>query len=205
MVHKLLVVPLLRPSRRATEGSTSDVLNVLLVMRASLAVVLGCTACAAPAISGHFGIQAVDKATRRGVPRVKLTTTTNEVYLTDSAGQAAVPTLGIEGLGVYFKVETDGYDSHADGFGYQGATFTVTAGGNATIQVTRLQKAERLYRLTGQGIYRDSVLLGAPVPIEKPLLNAGVQGQDSILTALFGGVVHWFCEQLTHPCAHPLH
>jgi len=162
----------------------------MVMARRMLAVLLSS---ATPAAGAYFGIHAVDKATGRGVPRVKLTTTTNDVFITDSAGQAAVPTLGIEGLDVWFKIESDGYDAQADGFGFQGVALKVTAGGNTTILLTRTQLAERLYRLTGQGIYRDSVLLGTPVPIAKPLLNAGVQGQDSILTALFGGVVHWFC------------
>ena len=55
------------------------------------------------------GIHVVDKQTRRGVPRVKLTTTTNEVHITDSGGWAAVLTLGIEGQPVWFSVESDGY------------------------------------------------------------------------------------------------
>ena len=142
--------------------------------------------------AGFFGIQVIDQATGRGVPRVKLTTTTNEVWITDSGGQAAVLTTAFEGLSTFFSLESDGYEYAADAFGYRGTSFVVKAGDNATIALTRTQKAERLYRLTGQGIYKDSVLLDAPVPIAEPLLNAGVQGQDSILTVLFGGRVHWF-------------
>ena len=144
------------------------------------------------AVASFFGILVVDKDTGRGVPRVKLTTTTNEVWITDSAGRAAILTTGFEGLDTFFSVESDGYEYAPDMFGYRGTTFTVRAGANATIAVTRKQMAERLYRLTGQGIYKDSVLLGTPVPIAEPLLNAGVQGQDSILTVLFGDRVHWF-------------
>ena len=41
----------------------------------------------------------------------------------------------------------------------------VKAGGKAQIKLKRVNIAERLYRMTGAGIYRDSVLLGLPVPI----------------------------------------
>jgi hypothetical protein len=37
--------------------------------------------------------------------------------------------------------------------------------------------------MTGQGIYRDTLLLGRTPPIALPLLNAGVTGQDGVSTA----------------------
>ena len=40
------------------------------------------------------------------------------------------------------------------------------------LELERRNVAERLYRVTGAGIYRDSVLTGQPVPIKEPLLNA---------------------------------
>ena len=46
--------------------------------------------------------------------------------------------------------------------------------------IRRLNIARRLYRVTGGGIYRDSVLTGDPVPIREPLLNGQVLGQDSV-------------------------
>ena len=173
--------------------ATAAVLHVsgLALAALPMGVPAGRAALRSPAAS-FFGIRVVDKDTGRGVPRVKLTTTTNEVWITDSGGQAAVLTTGYEGLSTFFSVASDGYEYAADGFGYRGTSLTVRGGENTTMIVTRTQKAERLYRLTGQGIYKDSVLLGAPVPIAEPLLNAGVQGQDSILTVLFGGRVHWF-------------
>jgi hypothetical protein len=49
-----------------------------------------------------------------------------------------------------------------------------------------------LARLTGFGIYYDSMLLGVPVAASHPLGNAGVMGQDSPVVARFGGKLHWF-------------
>lgn len=139
-----------------------------------------------------FGIHVVDKKTGRGVPRVKLTTTTNEVYITDSGGWAAVLTPGYEGQPVWFAVESDGYSYPSNPLGGAGVALTVVGGKNKTIEVTRTQKAERLYRLTGAGVYRDSVLLGLNAPTARPLLNGGVQGQDTVFTVLFDGAIRWF-------------
>ncbi len=38
----------------------------------------------------------------------------------------------------------------------------------------RTNKAERLYRVTGNGLYRDSLLLGIPTPAPLNIGNAGV-------------------------------
>jgi hypothetical protein len=65
------------------------------------------------------------------------------------------------------------------------------AGGSAKLKIKRLNIAERLYRITGQGIYRDTVLLGRKPPIEQPLLNAEVTGQDGILNAIYKGKLYW--------------
>ena len=99
---------------------------------------------------------------------------------------------GRQGLRVYFGISSDGYEVHANGFGMRGTQVTLTAGGNATVAMTRTQLAERLYRLTGFGVYFDSALLGLPAPSAHPLLNAGVLGQDSILLVQFAKQLHWF-------------
>jgi hypothetical protein len=155
-------------------------------------------------VAQHFGVQVVDTQTQRGVPRVKLTAMGSEVFITDSAGWAAIPALGpYEGMETFFRVESDGYEYQKDGFGYPGLALLVVPGANKTLQIVRTQRAERLYRVTGVGVYRDAVLLGQPYPIEKPLLNAGVVGQDTVLSVLFAGQVHWFWGD-TQKLAFPL-
>src|SRR5207244_1497931 len=52
--------------------------------------------------------------------------------------------------------------------------------------------AQRLYRITGAGIYRDSVMVGRKPPIEQPLLNSQITGQDGILNAIYRGKLYWF-------------
>ncbi len=61
-----------------------------------------------------------------------------------------------------------------------------------TSRSSAINIAERLYRITGQGIYRDTVLLGRKAPIAQPLLNGKVTGQDGILNARYGGKLYWF-------------
>src|SRR5204862_4474332 len=61
----------------------------------------------------------------------------------------------------------------------------------------RLNIAERLYRITGQGIYRDTLLLGSNAPIAEPLLNGAVMGQDGILTAIYRSKLYWFYGDTT--------
>ncbi|MEI9894602.1 MAG: hypothetical protein WDN28_12130 [Chthoniobacter sp.] len=72
-----------------------------------------------------------------------------------------------------------------------GQRFTTEPGGRAVLKVKRLNIAERLCRLTGQGIYRDSVLLEEKVPLAAPLTNAGVVGQDSVQSVVYRGRIFW--------------
>ena len=67
-----------------------------------------------------------------------------------------------------------------------------TTGEVATLKIRRVNIAERLYRVTGEGIYLDSVLLGRKPPIEKPLLDAQVVGQDSVQSVVYHGKAHFF-------------
>ncbi len=96
-----------------------------------------------------------------------------------------------------------GYESPDGGFGTRGRAFDVTVGGEAVLKLKRINIAERLYRVTGSGIYRDSVLLGDKPPLAQPLLNAGVLGSDSVVNAVFNGRIHWFWGDTNLP-PHPL-
>jgi hypothetical protein len=59
--------------------------------------------------------------------------------------------------------------------------------------LNRTQAAERIYRLTGGGLYRDSLLTGLSAPIAEPLLSsAGVLGQDSLMGVVYRGKSYWF-------------
>jgi hypothetical protein len=77
------------------------------------------------------------------------------------------------------------------------------AGGKAEIKIRRQQIARRLYRTTGQGIFRDTVLLGEKPPFGDGLLDAGVIGQDTVQTAVYRGRMFWCWGDTDRP-AFPL-
>ncbi len=150
-----------------------------------------------------FEVRVVDEQTGRGVPLIELTTTYNARYVTDSAGRIAFHEPGLMDQEVHFTVRGHGYEYPKDGFGIAGVRLVPTAGGSATVPVRRVNIAERLYRITGVGIYRDSVLLGRPVPLAAPVLNGRVAGCDSVLTALYRGRLFWIWGDTARP-AYPL-
>ena len=67
----------------------------------------------------------------------------------------------------------------------------VESGVTREVGVRRTMIAERLYRVTGEGTYRDSVLAGRPVPLREPLLAGQVMGQDTAVAVVYRGRVHW--------------
>lgn len=150
-----------------------------------------------------FQIRVVDEQTGRGVPLVKLETTNLLSYVTDSGGIVALYEPGLMNTRVYFHVSSHGYEYPKDGFGYRGKAFDVRPGGSETIRIRRLHIAERLYRVTGQGIYRDSVLAGESTPLKNPVINGLVMGQDSVQTCLYQGRLYWFWGDTGRP-AYPL-
>lgn len=140
----------------------------------------------------YFAIQMIDGQTGRGVPLVELKTVSGLSFFTDSAGWIALNEPDLLNQTIYFHISSHGYEYPKDGFGFRGKAFEVKAGQQAEVKLPRKNIAERLYRTTGSGIYRDSVLLGKPAPIEQPLVNALVQGSDSIQFAEYNGRLHWF-------------
>jgi hypothetical protein len=147
----------------------------------------------------YFKIIVVDEQTNRGVPLVELKTVNNIRAYTDSNGIIAFREPGLMDRDVFFFVSSHGYEFPADGFGMTGKTLHVVAGGSAELRIKRLNIAERLYRLTGGGIYRDSVLTGHPVPIHEPVLSGDVLGQDSVQNALYQGMLYWFWGDTAWP------
>jgi hypothetical protein len=140
----------------------------------------------------YFAITVVDQATGRGVPLVELRTVNNAAWWTDSNGIAAFDEPGLMGREVFFHVRSHGYEYPRDMFGNRGLKLAPSPGGSATIKLKRLNIAERLYRITGEGIYRDSVLVGGKVPIKHPLLNGQVMGQDTVIATPYRGKIYWF-------------
>jgi hypothetical protein len=138
-----------------------------------------------------FAIQIIDESTGHGVPMVELETMDNQLYVTDSAGRVAFQEPGQMGIPVWFSMRSHGYEFPTDGFGMTGQRFTTQPGGQAVMKIKRTNIAERICRLTGQGIYRDSVLLGEKPPLTEPLTDGGVVGQDSVQAVVYRGRIFW--------------
>jgi hypothetical protein len=148
--------------------------------------------CTLPCRGQPFAIEVVDDQTGRGVPMVELQSTTSVRYYTDSNGVIAFDEPGLMNQKVFFGVASHGYEFAPDGFGIRGIVLETKPGTMAKLKIKRLNIAERLYRITGSGIYRDTVMLGRKPPIEEPLLNAQIAGQDGILNAVYHGKLYWF-------------
>jgi hypothetical protein len=140
----------------------------------------------------YFGIEVIDEQTRRGVPMVELQTTSSIRLYTDSNGLIAFYEPGLMNKKVWFEVSAHGYEFAPDGFGLRGVTVETKPGAMTQLKIKRINIAERLYRITGEGIYRDTILLGRKAPIAEPLLNAAVTGQDGILSAIYRNKLYWF-------------
>lgn len=158
---------------------------------------------ASPGPQDHFKIRVLDDVTGRGVPLVELRTVNDISYVTDSNGLVAFYEPGLMDKAVFFHVSSHGYEFPKDGFGYRGQRLQVTPGGEAVLKIKRLNIAERLYRVTGAGSYRDSLLLGEPTPLKHPVLNGLVFGSDSVITALYRDKIYWFWGDTNRP-AYPL-
>lgn len=173
-------------------GSLRAILFLLLLS--------GISSLASPA--DWFAIEVVDAASGRGVPLISLRTVNQVRYWTDSAGRVAFLEPGMMNRDVFVFVEGDGYEFPKDIFGNAGLRLHPVPGGSHRIEVRRTDIAERLYRITGEGIYRDSALTGHPAPIREPLLNGGVTGQDTVIATVYRDRIFWFwgdTDRLSYP------
>lgn len=150
-----------------------------------LSIPLVATLCGASAFAAPYKIQVIDAATGRGVPLVELAPQNGQSFVTDSNGIAAFDEATLFNQSVPFSFQSYGYGGFSQ-------TLNPTSGGSVQVAINRTNLAERLYRVTGTGIYQDSVAVGTAVPIDKPLLNANVKGQDSVQTAICKGQIYWF-------------
>jgi hypothetical protein len=150
-----------------------------------------------------FRIRVVDDVTSRGVPLVELQTVNDIRFVTDSNGIVAFDEPGLMNQSVFFLVQSHGYEFPKDGFGFAGQAIEIKPGGEATFKIRRINIAQRLYRVTGAGNYRDTLLTGGQPPTREPVLNGLVLGSDSVLTAVFRGKIHWFWGD-TNRSSYPL-
>ncbi len=152
-----------------------------------------------------FEIRIVDEATGRGVPLAEVETVNHLRFVTDNAGRIAFCEPGLMGEEVFFHVRSHGYEHEKDAFGYAGVKLRAIQGSSAEIRLRRVNVAERLYRITGEGLYRDSVILGRPVPLRDPICRGRVAGQDSTSALVYQNRIWWFWGdtlRMSYPLGH---
>ncbi|EPX57826.1 hypothetical protein D187_004705 [Cystobacter fuscus DSM 2262] len=135
-----------------------------------------------------------DKENNRGIPLVSFTTAWGQ-YFTDSQGLIAYCDPDHMGS-VAYTLASHGYKTLT-------GTVNVAWGTKVELALERQNIAERLYRTTGGGIYRDSILLGYKTPLAQPLLNGKVYGQDSVISTVYKGKIFWTWGDTDRP-AYPL-
>jgi hypothetical protein len=137
-------------------------------------------------------IRVFDGASGRGVPLVDLAASGDHQW-SDSQGLIAYcdPDHVGAGKSVTFDVASHGTQLASGG---AKVTLATVPGGSASVEMQRTLAGERLYRITGAGIYRDSVLLGLRTPLASPTLVAQVAGSDTGSTALYKGKIFWLWQ-----------
>ena len=149
-------------------------------------------ACLGSARAGQpFAIQVTDEDSQRGVPMVTLETDNHIRLITDSAGWAIFEEPGLTGHSLHLSVSSPGYALPKDADGRSGIVLTMAPGQAAEIKLLRTQIAERLYRFTGQGIFRESTLLGKDAPLPFPNINGDVLSLGKAQAAPYQGKLIW--------------
>lgn len=133
-----------------------------------------------------FLIKAIDTLTGRGIPLVELEAFNALNYQSDNLGNIAIIEPDLSGKVVRFLVRGNGYRvPQLDFFGERSFTVKIVPGTAVTLQLERTAPAERLYRITGSGRYRDSMIAGIDCSEYNCELSGKVFGLDSAVPAVW--------------------
>lgn len=166
---------LLRSTRRTLLGAVFFLVSSLLVQAADK-----------PIPDHVFLLRLVDAADGRGIPLVELEAFNALTYQSDNLGNIAIIEPDLHGKTVRFLVKGHGYQiSQLDFFGERSLTVLIEPGASCTFKLERTAVAERLYRITGSGRYRDSILAGIDVSGHPFELAGNVVGLDSAVPVVW--------------------
>lgn len=144
-----------------------------------------------PTPAQMFRITVVDSVSNRGVPIAEVRSP-NETYYVDSGGVVAFYDAALMGTSVHFDLAAHGYAAAS-------TNLPSTPGGSAQVSLVRTMVAERLYRITGGGNYRDTVLMGLTPPTANPVINGRVFGQDGGIGQVYQNKIFWLWGDTTKP------
>ena len=137
-------------------------------------------------------ITVVDDVTGRGIPLVEISLINGLRDFTDSSGVLAFFEPALMNREVFFQIRSHGYRYNTLVHGRPGVVLKPISGENTVLTLTRINVAERLYRITGEGIYCHSMLSGRFSLMDTPCLNADVMGQDTVLAVPYREKIFWF-------------
>ncbi len=155
-----------------------------------------------PPKSDWAEIRVVDAETGQGVPLVELRTVNEQLFVTDNCGRVAFQEPGLMGEEVFFFVHSHGYEAPRDGFGMEGVRVIPRPGEPVEIRLRRTQLARRVCRLTGEGRFRDTLLLGYERPLPESEHPGKVAGQDSIQPVIYQDRIYHFwgdTQRMSYP------
>lgn len=122
------------------------------------------------------------------VPLVELRTVHDVRFVSDNAGVIAFDLAEGMHRETWFAVHGHGYTVPADGFSYRGVRLTPEPGKTLTVKVQRTIVAKRLGRLTGSGLFGESLKCDP----RTENVETGVLGCDSVQNAVHNGRLYWF-------------
>jgi hypothetical protein len=149
-----------------------------------------------PEPSSMHSIFVTDAGTGRPLPLAELRID-RDVFISDNAGTIAIIEPDLLGSEQDATLTSHGYDPS------EPLRLSLDPGGTTPLTLTRSMAAERLGRLTGGGLFRDSVLLGREVAHPSPLLSGDVLGQDSVHAVPYAGSMFFVWGDTLRP-SYPL-
>ena len=134
--------------------------------------------------SQTFLLKFVDAKTRRPIPLVDAELFNALRLCSDNLGHIAILEPDLAGRQVRMLIRGHGYRyPQLDFFGERAISLTVNPGTLTEIELERTVAAERLYRITGSGRFRDSILAGLT---DRPdVLPGRVTGLDSAIPVVW--------------------
>jgi hypothetical protein len=146
-----------------------------------------------------FIIKFIDSETGRGMPLVRLDADCGAQFITDSGGIVAIYEPALMDRTVTFHVFSHGCKAPDGG---QISTLP-KKGGYAEFTIESVNIAQRMYRITGAGIYNHTRMALLPAPLKNPTLSGKVVGQDTSAMTEYKGKYHWLWGDTSRP-AYPL-
>ncbi len=139
-----------------------------------------------------FQIQFLDSINLKPVPLVKLELGNKQTFFSDNDGNVSIDNPDFYGCRLKFNINGSGYIYPEKDFWGDTAIYpTVQKGKKLTVKLDRKCLAQRVFRITGAGKYKDSILLGL-TPTNIVETDGQIFGQDSLVAAPFTDKLYCF-------------